>query len=177
MRSHAAAPEGRARLRYDPGRLPDVMPELVRLTSGTWLKPRIATRARQLPSGSRFGERRRLVVAIGAANRDPAVFPDPDRIRLDRQGLPHLAYGIGPRSCFRARLAQMTAEVALRTFLRRVPVWRLYGRVDDHWALLAGMFRYLTRCDSAFAPAEVKPSTTAGAGAERGATVDLALAP
>ena len=104
----------------------------------------------------------RIEVAIGAANRDPAAFPDPDRIHLDRHGLPHLTYGIGPRSCFGARLAQLTAEIALSTFLRRLPAWRLYGRVDDYWALLSGMFRYLAHCDIAFDPAEVEPPVAAG---------------
>lgn len=59
-------------------------------------------------------------VLLGAANRDPRVFPDPHRLRLDREPR-HLAFGLGSHYCLGAALARLEATAALRHLLRRRP--------------------------------------------------------
>ena len=61
-----------------------------------------------------------MVVAIlGAANRDPARFPDPDRLDVQRHGPSHLAFGAGLNCCLGAPLARLEVQIAFSALLRR----------------------------------------------------------
>ncbi len=62
-----------------------------------------------------------VLVALGAANRDPARFPAPDRLDLDRTATAHLAFGHGIHRCVGAPLAKAELEIALRAVLARFP--------------------------------------------------------
>jgi cytochrome P450 len=65
-------------------------------------------------------------VSIAGANRDPAVFPDPDRLDLERaDARRHLAFAQGPHVCIGVHLARLEARTALATLLRRLPGLRL----------------------------------------------------
>ncbi|GHH37141.1 cytochrome P450 family protein [Streptomyces candidus] len=66
-----------------------------------------------------------VLIAPGAANRDPAAFPDPHRLDLDRDAGGHLSFGHGIHRCPGAPLARAEVEIALRTLVSRFPNARL----------------------------------------------------
>ncbi|MGW5530501.1 cytochrome P450 family protein [Streptomyces xanthochromogenes] len=68
-----------------------------------------------------------VLIAPGAANRDPAVFPGPGRLDLDRDAGGHLSFGHGIHRCPGAPLARAEAEIALRALVARFPGTRLAG--------------------------------------------------
>jgi cytochrome P450 len=68
-------------------------------------------------------------IGIGAANRDPAQFPDPDRLEIRREPNRHLAFGTGIHACAGMSLARMEAQVAIGRLLQR------FGRIEPAGAL------------------------------------------
>jgi cytochrome P450 len=82
------------------------------------------------------GELVRLAVPV--ANRDPEVFPDPDRWDLDRRPKHHLAFGIGRHFCLGASLARAELNVALEVLLRRLPNLRLLDKPRIAGVVLRG---------------------------------------
>ena len=61
------------------------------------------------------------VLFNGAANRDPAEFPDPDRLDVTRNPNPHITFGLGRHTCLGQSLARMELQAAFATLLRRLP--------------------------------------------------------
>ncbi|MFJ8693340.1 cytochrome P450 [Streptomyces roseolilacinus] len=75
--------------------------------------------------GARIAAGDAVYVSYLAANRDPEVFPDPERIDFDRVSNPHVSFGHGPHFCTGALLARMEIELLVETFLDRLPRLRL----------------------------------------------------
>ncbi|GAB2850914.1 cytochrome P450 [Actinocorallia aurea] len=72
-----------------------------------------------------------VLVEIGAADRDPAVFPDPETLDVARETNPHLAFGHGLHRCLGAALARMELQVALEALTARLPGLRLAVPAED----------------------------------------------
>ncbi len=112
-------PEALAALREDPERWPAAVEEMLRLitpTTFTGVTP--APTPTSTASPARPGSR--AVLFLAAANRDPSVFPDPDRFDISRDPNPHLSFSAGGHFCLGAPLARMHGEVALSTLFTRL---------------------------------------------------------
>jgi len=114
-------PEALARLSGDPAQVEAAVDELLRYDSPVALSTFRWTREATTIGGHAVEAGMPVLVALGAANRDPAVFPDPDTLDLDRDAASHLAFGHGIHRCLGAPLARAEVAIALRTLLVRHP--------------------------------------------------------
>jgi hypothetical protein len=71
--------------------------------------------------GRKIRKRDAVIAVMGAANRDPERFPDPDRLDLARKDNRHLAFGWAAHFCFGAALARIEGQVSFATIFRRMP--------------------------------------------------------
>jgi len=86
-----------------------------------------------------------VIVILASADRDPARFPDPDRLDVTRANTRHLAFGRGSHYCLGAPLARLEAEIALETLLRRRPGLRLAAHPAElEWRPTPGFRRLVT---------------------------------
>jgi cytochrome P450 len=74
-----------------------------------------------------------VLCLLGAANRDPAVYPEPDRLDVTRRNIRPLSFGGGIHFCLGAQLARIEAEIAISTLLRRLPSLRLDDADHPEW--------------------------------------------
>lgn len=113
-------PSEMERLRADSSLVASAVEELLRYESPSQHTARLAPDDLMLGDKSiRSGQA--VIAVMGAANRDPARFPDPDRLDLARADNRHLAFGWASHFCFGAPLARMEGQIALETMLRRLP--------------------------------------------------------
>lgn len=98
--------------------------EFLRFESSNQLGNRRAVRACEV-GGVELDEGALVTLCIGAANRDPAQFEDPDLLRLDRDPNRHLAFGFGIHQCAGLSLARLEGRIAIGRFLARFPGYRL----------------------------------------------------
>ncbi|MET0134277.1 MAG: cytochrome P450 [Kibdelosporangium sp.] len=121
------APDQLALLRREPDLTPRAVQELMRFCGpGLGMMPRYATVDVQL-GDVLVGRGEAVIPVVAAANRDPAVFDDPDRLDISRDAGRHLGFGYGPHHCLGAALARQEAEVAFRAVLDRFPDLALAG--------------------------------------------------
>jgi cytochrome P450 len=111
-------PEQLERLRAEPELMESAVEELLRFESPSQHTARLA------PPGAVLGDNEieegtAVIAVMGAGNRDPERFPDPDEVKLDREDNRHLAFGWASHFCFGAPLARMEGQIAFETLLDR----------------------------------------------------------
>lgn len=143
-------PEEMERLRNDSSLIPSAVEELLRYESPSQHTARLAPADVQL--GNRQIRKRQAVIAVmGAGNRDPERFTEPDRLDLARTDNRHLAFGWAAHFCFGAALARLEGQIAFETLLRRLPDLKLDTKVTLQWRHNLGL-RGLTSLPVTFDP-------------------------
>ena len=112
-----------ALLREQPQLMATAIEELLRYESSTQKALRYATEDGDV-RGKRIGKGEAVIVLLASANRDPAVFAEPDRLDITREPNRHLGFGAGIHVCLGAPLARLEGQIALSTLLRR------YARIE-----------------------------------------------
>jgi cytochrome P450 len=113
-------PQEMVRLRSNSALMPSAIEELLRYESPSQHTARLALHDTEL-GGKRIRQHQAVIAVMGAANRDPERFSEPDRLDLARPDNRHVAFAWAGHFCFGAPLARMECEVALTTLLSRFP--------------------------------------------------------
>ena len=117
-------------LHDDPSLIESAVEEFLRYEPPVQIVIRFMTEDAQL-GGKRITRGSQLAIIVGAANRDPAVFPDPDRVDIRRTDNRHLSFAGGIHFCLGASLARLEAQVALATLVARHPHFQaVTGRME-----------------------------------------------
>jgi len=117
-------PDQLQKLRDDLSLVPSAVEELLRYEAPSQYTARLAPEDLEL-EGRRILKNQAVIAVMGAANRDPQRFPDPDRLDITRSDNRHVAFGWGPHFCFGAALARIEGQAAFGTMLRRMPGLKL----------------------------------------------------
>ena len=125
-------PEQLEFLRRTPGAIPTAIEELLRYDTSVQISQRVADVPLQL-GGAAIPAGEVCVLFNGGANRDPAAFPDPDRLDVRRSPNLHLSFGLGRHTCLGQSLARMELRGAFDTLLRRLPKLRLDAEAPPAW--------------------------------------------
>ena len=113
-------PDQLEKLRRDSAHIQSAVEELLRYESPSQHTARLAPEDVQL-GGKLIRERQAVIASMGAANRDPARFPEPDTLDISRSDNRHLAFGWASHFCFGAPLARIEGQIAFEALLRRFP--------------------------------------------------------
>jgi cytochrome P450 len=135
-------PEQLERLRANPDLIEPAIEELLRYDGPVHGTGRVALETMEI-GGQEVEEGRIVFTLIAAANRDPAQFPDPDRLDVGRDPNPHVAFGMGIHYCLGAPLARAEGQIAFRSLLERFATIQLGGG-DVEWGgtfILRGLKR------------------------------------
>jgi cytochrome P450 len=119
-------PDQQLWLRNNLDQMPTAVEELLRYESPSQHTARLAPDDMEL-GGQKIKKRQAVIAVMAAGNRDPARFPDPDRLDLQRPDNRHLAFGWGAHYCFGAPLARIEGQIAFETLLRRFKSLELTG--------------------------------------------------
>jgi cytochrome P450 len=128
------------RLSADPdGLKASAVEELLRFDGPVHVTGRTATEDLEI-AGHQFPKQSQVVTLLAAANRDPARFPDPDRLDIGREDNQHLTFSHGIHYCLGAALARLEGQVVFSTLAQRFPDMRLAVPADeieyrDHFVL------------------------------------------
>jgi cytochrome P450 len=117
-------PEQLEMLKNDPSLIVSAVEELLRYAGPIHRQWRVTTEDMEL-GGKQIRKGELVAAMLGAANRDPAQFDDPDRLDITRQNLRHVAFGYGIHFCLGAPLARLESQIALEGLIRRLPGMRL----------------------------------------------------
>jgi pimeloyl-[acyl-carrier protein] synthase len=130
-------PDELRKLRGDFSLIPSAVEELLRYESPSQHTARIAPADVEL-GGRKIQKRQAVIAVMGAANRDPERFPDPDRLDITRKDNRHVAFGWAAHFCFGAPLARMEGQIAFEAMLRRMDDLAL-GRDPLVWRTNLGL--------------------------------------
>ncbi|CAM4459142.1 cytochrome P450 [Paenibacillus tarimensis] len=119
VRTFAEFPEQWDLLIHNPSLVPQAVEEVMRYRSSVQMMFRVTTREAQI-GDLRMKSGERVIVFLGAANRDPAKYSHPDVFDITRQPGAHLTFGHGIHFCLGAPLARMEMTLALKTIAQRV---------------------------------------------------------
>jgi cytochrome P450 len=125
-------PESIQKLRDDPSLIPSAVEELLRYESPSQHTARLAPADVEL-GGKKIRKRQAVIAVMGAANRDPERFPDPDKLDIERKDNRHVAFGWAAHFCFGAALARIEGQIAISTLLRRLPNLSLDPKTTLRW--------------------------------------------
>jgi cytochrome P450 len=128
----AQHPDDRKRLTAEPALIPTAVEEFLRAYAPV-------TMAREVVkdttiNGCPFKPGEMVLLSFPAANRDPTMFPDADRVVIDRKENRHAAFGLGIHRCIGSNLARMEITVALQEWLRRIPDFSLAPGATVTWS-------------------------------------------
>jgi len=119
----AKTPADRKRLIAEPELLPTAIEEFLRAYSPVTMAREVMKETEI--SGCPVKPGNMVLLSFPAANRDPAVFPDADKVVIDRKENRHAAFGLGIHRCVGSNLARMEMTVAIEEWLKRIPDFRL----------------------------------------------------
>ncbi len=119
-------PSQKKRLIEQPGLIKTAVEEILRYESSNQLGNRMTTEQVEL-GGVTLAPGTPVTLCIGAANRDPAQFPDPETFDIGRTPNRHLAFATGAHQCAGMALARLEGAIAISRFLARFPTYKLNG--------------------------------------------------
>ena len=125
-------PEQFDMLRREPERIEHAVEEFLRYDSPVQATTRILPEDIQF-DGHTFKKGQQVALMLGAANRDPAQFRDPERLDVTREDVKHAAFGHGIHFCLGAPLARLEAPAAFTAMIERFPQMRLDDSVQPRW--------------------------------------------
>ena len=125
-------PEQWERLKADPSLIAHAIDELLRFDSSVQLTGRV-TSAEVEVGGVPVPPSESIVMLLGAANRDPAQYADPDLLDVGRQNIKPLSFGGGIHHCLGAQLARLEGELVFTALIERLPNLRLPEKDTPAW--------------------------------------------
>jgi cytochrome P450 len=128
----AKTPADRERLIAEPALMPSAVEELLRAYSPVTMAREVMKET--IVSGCPVKPGNMVLLSFPAANRDPAMFPDADKVVLDRKENRHAAFGLGIHRCVGSNLARMEMTVAIEEWLKRIPDFRLDPAGQVTWS-------------------------------------------
>ena len=128
----ATNPGDCARLVAEPALMTTAIEEFLRAYAPVTMARKVV-RDREV-GGTLLRAGQTTMLCFPAANRDPAVFPDPDKVLLDRKDNRHAAFGLGIHRCVGSNLARMEMRVALEEWLARIPRFQLAEGAQVVWS-------------------------------------------
>jgi pimeloyl-[acyl-carrier protein] synthase len=123
-------PDQMRALRNDPALIQTAVEELLRFDGPVQRTGRMTTTDVEI-GGKHVAKDSVVVSVIGAANRDPAHFSDPDRLDISRKENRHIAFGFGIHFCLGAPLARIEGQIALGALVRRLPGLKLVSDTPE----------------------------------------------
>jgi cytochrome P450 len=128
----AKTPADRERLVAEPALLPTAIEEFLRAYSPVTMAREVMKET--TVSGCPIKPGNMVLLSFPAANRDPAMFPDADKVIIDRKENRHAAFGLGIHRCIGSNLARMEMTVAIEEWLKRIPEFRLDPAGEVTWS-------------------------------------------